>query len=125
DRPSMVVISAPDAWASSMLHDLTALPFSSTVHAPHWAVSQPTWVPVSLRCSRSAWTSSVWGAASTVTALPLTLSGTCMVVSCVVSRGHHSEPCAPGEVLRGNPETGRARDRDSQFETAAAHAAPQ
>jgi hypothetical protein len=42
----MVVMSAPAAWAASILHDLTARPFMMTVQAPHWAVSQPTWVPV-------------------------------------------------------------------------------
>ncbi len=73
-RPSMVVTSVPATWASSTLHDLTARPSTITVQAPHCAVSQPTWVPVSLSCSRRVCTSNVCGAASTVTALPLTLS---------------------------------------------------
>jgi hypothetical protein len=50
----MVVISAPGCCAASVLHDLMARPLTSTVQAPHWAVSQPTWVPVSRRCSRIA-----------------------------------------------------------------------
>src|SRR4051812_8258444 len=41
--------------------------------APHCEVSQPTWVPVSRRCSRRNWTRSVRGSTSAVTALPFTV----------------------------------------------------
>ncbi len=40
------------ACAASMVQAFTALPFTCTTHAPHWLVSQPTWVPVSRRLSR-------------------------------------------------------------------------
>ena len=48
----MVVISAPCACTASIEQDFTARPFMCTVQAPHCAVSQPTCVPVSRRCSR-------------------------------------------------------------------------
>ena len=86
--PSMVVTSAPCACTASMAQDLTARPFTCTVQAPHWLVSQPTWVPVSIRCSRSAWTSRVLGGTSTLAARPLTVYWTCIWLS-------------PGVVLAG------------------------
>ena len=42
----MVVICAPSACSARIEQDFTARPFMWTVQAPHWAVSQPTWVPV-------------------------------------------------------------------------------
>ena len=50
--PSMVVTDAPSAWAARHVHDLTASPSTSTVHEPHWLVSQPILVPVSPSVSR-------------------------------------------------------------------------
>ena len=44
-EPSMVVISAPSTWTPRSVHDLTDAPSTSTVHAPHDDVSQPTFVP--------------------------------------------------------------------------------
>ena len=35
------------------MHERTARPLTSTVHAPHWASPQPKWVPVSPRSPRS------------------------------------------------------------------------
>ena len=49
---SAVRISAPCACNASMEQAFTALPFMCTVQAPHCAVSQPTWVPVSCSVSR-------------------------------------------------------------------------
>ena len=43
------------------------------MQAPHWLVSQPTWVPVSPRFSRTNSTSSVFGCTSPDTGLPLTV----------------------------------------------------
>src|SRR5262252_2591121 len=54
----------------------TALPSTCTTQAPHWDVSQPTWVPVSRRFSRRNCTSRVRGSTSPVTALPFTVSAT-------------------------------------------------
>ena len=45
-----------------------------TVQAPHWAVSQPTWVPVSCRVSRSSCTSKVFSGTSAATGRPFTVS---------------------------------------------------
>jgi hypothetical protein len=50
-----------------------ARPFMWTVQAPHCAVSQPTWVPVSCSVSRRNWTSNVRESTVLVTALPLTV----------------------------------------------------
>jgi hypothetical protein len=60
-RPSMVVTEAPSACTARQVHDFTATPSRSTVHDPHWLVSQPTFVPVRPRKSRSQWTSSSRG----------------------------------------------------------------
>jgi hypothetical protein len=43
---------APSACAASIVHDFTDSPSTSTVHAPHDDVSQPTLVPVSPHASR-------------------------------------------------------------------------
>src|SRR5206468_6656297 len=72
--PSTVVISAPSAWTASTVHDLTALPSIRTVHAPHWLVSQPTCVPVSLSFSRSSSTRSRDGSMSMTCSVPLTVT---------------------------------------------------
>ena len=48
----MVVISAPSAWTASTEQLLTDSPFSSTVHAPQFEVSQPMGVPVLPTTSR-------------------------------------------------------------------------
>src|SRR5215831_20351214 len=70
----MVRTSAPSAVSTRSVHDFTALPSTCTTQAPHWEVSQPTWVPVSRRFSRRNWTSRVRGSTSAVTALPFTVS---------------------------------------------------
>src|SRR3972149_1542641 len=68
----MVSTSAPSALSARMVQDLTARPLTLTTQAPHWEVSQPTWVPVSRRFSRRNWTNSVRGSISALTALPFT-----------------------------------------------------
>src|SRR5262249_22463593 len=73
-RLSMVRTSVPSAVSTSMVQDFTAIPLTCTTQAPHWEVSQPTWVPVSRRFSRRNWTSRVRGSTSAVTALPFTVS---------------------------------------------------
>ena len=50
--PSIVMMLAPSVWTAKKLHDLTAWPSMMIVHAPHWLVSQPTWVPVRPTASR-------------------------------------------------------------------------
>jgi hypothetical protein len=51
-QPSMVSTSPPSAATVSTVQDFTVRPSSSTVHAPQFDVSQPTWVPVRPRTSR-------------------------------------------------------------------------
>src|SRR5215510_10164296 len=72
----MVVTLAPSICHANTVHDFTALPSTCTTQAPHWDVSQPTWVPVSRRFSRRNCTSRVRGSTSPVTALPFTVSAT-------------------------------------------------
>src|SRR4051794_28948562 len=72
--PSMVVTLEPAAWPASTVQDLTARPSIWTTQAPHWLVSQPTWVPVRLRFSRSRWTRRVRSSTSAETALPFTVN---------------------------------------------------
>ena len=60
----MVVTAWPSAWAAKTVQDLTAIPSRWTVQAPHWLVSQPTWVPVSPAQRRTNSTSSILGSTS-------------------------------------------------------------
>src|SRR5213592_1386834 len=78
--PSIVTRSAPSACIASMLHDFTARPFMWMVHAPHWAVSQPTWVPVRRKLSRMKLTSRVRSSTSALAGLPLTVNETFTVM---------------------------------------------
>src|SRR6266567_6070364 len=71
--PSMVVTLLPEACPASTVQDFTALPSICTTQAPHWEVSQPTWVPVSRRFSRKNCTSSVRGSTLALTGLPFTI----------------------------------------------------
>src|ERR1041385_1821849 len=79
--PSMVSTAPPSAWSASVVQDFTAMPLRWTTQAPHCEVSQPTWVPVSRRCSRRNWTRRVRGSTSAVTALPFTVMDTAGMVS--------------------------------------------
>src|SRR3954462_871545 len=72
--PSIVVTLEPAAWPASTVQDLTARPSIWTTQAPHWLVSQPTWVPVRFRFSRSRWTRRVRSSTSAETALPFTVN---------------------------------------------------
>src|SRR6516225_79613 len=74
--PSMVVTLAPSICQTKTVQAFTALPSTCTTQAPHWDVSQPTWVPVNRRFSRRNCTRSVRGSTSPVTALPFTVSAT-------------------------------------------------
>src|SRR5258708_7234563 len=71
--PSMVLTSCPSAITASVVQDFTALPSRCTTQAPHCEVSQPTWVPVSLKFSRRNCTSSVRGSTLALTGLPFTI----------------------------------------------------
>src|SRR4051812_5988921 len=78
--PSMVVIWAPLAWSASMVQLLMDLPSTWTTQAPHWLVSQPTWVPVRPSFSRSSSTRRVRPSTSTLCGFPFTVSDTCGMV---------------------------------------------
>src|SRR6266571_3636746 len=69
----MVLTSCPSAITTSVVQDLTALPSRCTTQAPHCEVSQPTWVPVSRRFSRSNCTSRVRESTLAFTGLPFTI----------------------------------------------------
>ena len=69
-------IGALACEAASVVQDFIARPSICTTQAPHWLVSQPTWVPVRRRCSRRNWTSKVRGSTFADTALPLTVMET-------------------------------------------------
>src|SRR5262249_24792534 len=75
----MVVTLAPSTCQAKTVQDFTALPSTCTTQAPHCEVSQPTWVPVSRRCSRRYCTRSVRGSTSSVTALPFTVRETAVM----------------------------------------------
>src|SRR3954452_17280414 len=69
----MVLTSCPSAMTARVVQDFTALPSRCTTQAPHCEVSQPTWVPVSLKFSRRNCTSSVRGSTLALTGLPFTI----------------------------------------------------
>src|SRR5579875_2228655 len=64
----------PFACTAKTVHDLTALPLSTTVQAPQLDVSQPTWVPVSPSTSLIKCTRSILGSASPTLLSPFTVS---------------------------------------------------
>src|SRR5690348_13877187 len=72
----MVVTLAPLAWTANRVQDLTDLPSTCTTQAPHWLVSQPTWVPVSPRFSRRNWTRRVRPSTAPEAAWPFTVMET-------------------------------------------------
>src|SRR6056297_2455407 len=75
----MVVTRRPSACTASRVQLFTERPSRCTTQAPHWLVSQPTWVPVLRRRSRSASTSSVRASTSTLTGCPFSSNSTlCM-----------------------------------------------
>ena len=77
----MVVIFAPWACTASMVQLFTDASLTWTTQAPHWLVSQPTWVPVRSRCWRRNSTRSVRGSTSRVTAWPFTVMETLAIQS--------------------------------------------
>ena len=66
DRPSIVVTEPPSSMAPAACSSSPTRRRTCTTQAPHWLVSQPTWVPVRLRFSRSRSATSVDGSMSTV-----------------------------------------------------------
>src|SRR5438105_14819713 len=72
----MVVTRAPFTVDSGVTHERTALPFTCTVHAPHCAMPQPNFVPVSLSSSRITHSRGVLSSERAETCLPLRLNET-------------------------------------------------
>src|SRR5919204_3279423 len=60
-RPSMVVIAWPAAPLIGVVHDRTAAPSSSTVHAPHWPRPHPNFGPCSASAPRRTYSSGCAG----------------------------------------------------------------
>src|SRR5689334_2151632 len=57
-----------------MVHDLTAAPFTRTVHAPQYVVSHPMWTPVRSNSSRNSSTKRSRGSTLAEYSLPFTLT---------------------------------------------------
>ena len=91
--PSTVRTSCPSAIAAKTVHDLTGLPSSQTTHVPQLEVSQPQWVPRRPAFSRMKCTSSSRGSTSCVSALPLMV-----MVTCIVMPPDHARGRLPGAV---------------------------
>src|SRR5512141_3216105 len=68
--PSMVTISLPATRRSGVTHERTALPSTSTVHAPHSPSPQPCLAPVSCSAVRSVHSSVAPSSAATAAARP-------------------------------------------------------
>src|SRR3954471_3384223 len=104
----MVNTVDPDAWAASMVHDLTAWPSTSTTQAPHCDVSQPTWVPVRPSSSRRKWTSRVRSSTVLRTLRPFTTSSTSDIFPPRCRRGAKPAPIVcvyrRRDVCRRHPE---------------------
>ncbi len=74
-------LRCPAACTASTVQLFTDAPLTWTTQAPHWLVSQPTWVPVRSRCWRRKSTRSVRGSTSRVTAWPFTVMETLAIQS--------------------------------------------
>src|SRR5271156_4432364 len=72
----MVSTSAPSHCTARMVQLLIEAPSTWTTQAPHWLVSQPTWVPVRPSFSRNSWTSNVRGSTSAEALRPFTVRET-------------------------------------------------
>src|SRR5581483_7479573 len=72
----MVVTRAPATAESVVTHERTALPFTCTVQAPHCAIPQPYFVPVSFSSSRITQRSEVLPSALAATIFPLRVNET-------------------------------------------------
>ena len=70
----MVVTGLSPMALTGIWQERTGWPSRCTVQAPHRAMPQPNFVPVSPSVSRRTQSSGVSGSTSTSTALPLTLS---------------------------------------------------
>ena len=74
ERDALVFTEMPYQVNKSKLQERIAWLSMSTVQAPHWAMPQENFVPVSFKESRSTHSSGVSGSTSTVCMIPLTTS---------------------------------------------------
>src|SRR5215471_18207995 len=84
--PSTVVISWPSIATPRARHESTGRPSTNTAQHPHSPNSQPCFVPVSPRSSRSTSRSVLCGAKATSTCSPLTLNDRCAFWSLFFAR---------------------------------------
>src|SRR5258708_6108620 len=112
----MVVISAPSICQAKTVQAFTALPLICTTQAPHCDVSQPTWVPVSRRCSRRYCTRRVRGSTSPVTALPFTVIATADMAFLLEIRPKASFFAPTGEAGGGSGQNRVDFAPDCEFE---------
>src|SRR5579862_1766017 len=77
EAPSTVVTALPTARPAGVWHDLVLRPSISTVHAAHWPIPQPYFVPRSSSTSRSTHSSGLSAKRSSTSAsVPFTFSFT-------------------------------------------------
>src|SRR5215467_7266113 len=84
--PSTVVISWPSIATPRARHESTGRPSTNTAQHPHSPNSQPCFVPVSLRSSRSTSRSVLCGENATSTCSPLTRNTMCAFWSLLFAR---------------------------------------
>jgi hypothetical protein len=72
--PSMVMTFLAPTALTDVTQERILCPSGCTVHAPHSAMPQPNFVPVSASVSRSTHSSGMAGSTSTSVSLPLMLS---------------------------------------------------
>src|SRR5215475_13217585 len=84
--PSTVVISWPSMATPRARHESTGRPSTNTAQHPHSPNSQPCFVPVSPRSSRSTSRSVLCGANATSTCSPLTRNNRCAFSSLFFAR---------------------------------------
>src|SRR4051794_41786363 len=105
----MVVTADPSAWAANIVHDFTDSPSSSTVHAPHDDVSQPTFVPLSPSASRTKCTRRVRASTPCSVAEPLTVTRTTSSVAASAVIGGLAKGGPAGAGGGGAPRAPRPR----------------
>src|SRR5262249_59985885 len=83
---SIVVISALPRAETGSAHERSGLPLRNTVHAPHWAIPHPYFVPVRPSVSRNTHKSGVPPSTSTLCWVPLTLMVRAMAASRILDQ---------------------------------------
>src|SRR5882762_6061246 len=95
----MVVISLPASLLVLVTHERMAVPFWSTVQAPHSAIPHPNLVPVRPRTSRKYHSSGSSGSPSKECSTPLTLNRTISSPRLFLSAQDQRITCRPTNPL--------------------------